>query len=148
MVSTDLYMSQCILVMQKGKLAQINPIEGIFAETGRIEDTGEYRFSSADYNIYQLGVQTLPGVTIILNDNNSNVKVGQTGIFEINLSDLTPLKAQITFTNLLSILSEYTANAADLSITLPDVISSTNVTNNYCIIDVIYSKNQDTVGGE
>lgn len=148
MVSNDLYMSQCILVMQNGKLAQINPIEGIFAETGRIEDTGEYRFSSTDYNIYQLGVQTLPGVTIILNDNNSNVKVGQTGIFEINLSDLTPLRAEITFTNLTSILSEYTANVTDLRIAQPDTLSTANVTNNYCIIDVIYSKNQDTVGGE
>lgn len=62
---------------------------------------------AVQYNIYQLGVQTMPGVRFSFNSNDTaitssdykGVMVGQTGIFELDLREVTPVN-QITFENL------------------------------------------------
>lgn len=47
--------------------------------------------------ISQLGIQTLPGTKILINtgENNSNetsyITIGQTGIFELDVTNLTPI---------------------------------------------------------
>lgn len=85
-------------------------------------DNSEPSFGGTNFKIYQLGIQSLPGLKFTINDNmtsaNANIVLGQTGIFELNLADATPVTT-VTFTNLLDHLS----------------LSDTN----YCIIDVIYS---------
>lgn len=100
-------------------------------------NTEEHSFSGENYNIYQLGIQSVPGLQINLGQNNGTVRIGQTGIFELNLSNLSPLKGTITLTNLKSAL----ANTYDKD-------SGTFSGNcNYCLIDVIYSKNDGKEDG-
>ena len=102
-----------------------------------IDPTGEtYTFGGNGYNIYQLGVQTLPGLSITIGENSGSssgigltsssgpIYVGQTGIFELNLNGKVPVDTQITINN----LDILTSNMGD------------NV--NYCIIDVVYYKVQ------
>ena len=80
-----------------------------------------------NFNIHYLGIQTCPGVQFIIDNNqtsnNGTIRVGQTGIFELNLQDTDAIKI-VTFKNLKTMLQQ----ASDLN----------NV--NYCLIDVIYSK--------
>lgn len=102
---------------------------------GRDVKDGTFTFGGTGYNIYQLGVQTLPGVKIQLGESSGSsstsgtsgssgaVVVGQTGIFELNLNGMVPITTEVTLTNLGDIL---TTNSGD------------NV--GYCIIDVIYQK--------
>lgn len=85
----------------------------------------------SNINIYQLGVQTVPGVKMQLNNNitgttgvgsmGGTVIVGQTGIFELNLAERTPVN-QIAFTNLLSVFQSRGDNV------------------NYLIVDLIYEE--------
>lgn len=76
--------------------------------------------------IYQFGVQTLPGVKMVINDNATefgHVIVGQTGIFELNLSDATPILS-VQFPR----LNTYLTQAS------PDM--------NYILIDLVYAKEE------
>ena len=100
----------------------------IFDNINELQDKSYYKFGSNDFNIYQFGIQTVPGVEIQLNDNGGNVKVGQTGIWEINLSSLTPISSAVKIYKLDQLLGKED-NKDGLSC-------------NYCLIDVIYSKNQ------
>lgn len=113
-------------------------------------------FSGSQYNIYQFSIQTAPGVEIILNENSSNVKVGQTGIWEINLSSLTPICSVVGIKGLDRMLGVSTINGKDSGLgkyetqyqTYPELSDyqpkdTYDVSCAYCLIDVIYSINQD-----
>ena len=82
------------------------------------------------YNIYQLGIQTLPGVSftinniVAMNSQSSGIIIGQTGIFELNLKDGIPINT-VTFNNL-------------NPLTTQDDIG-------YLIIDVVYTINSTEV---
>lgn len=98
--------------------------------------TKQYIIGNANYNIYYLGIQAPPGTRFIINnqatDKNSTIRVGQTGIFELNLIDSFPIQT-VTFLNLEDKLKAQYQNA--------------NPT--YCLIDVIYSPNTlNTEGSE
>lgn len=93
-----------------------------------IEADGDVVVGSEDgkFKIYQIGIQSLPGVAFQINDNmtdaNSTIRIGQTGIFELNLADATPI-TKLTFTNL-------------------GVLQNSDT--NYLIIDVIFSVNSSS----
>ena len=117
-------------------------------------DGNERHFSGTDYNIYQFSIQTAPGVRIKLNNNSSDVIVGQTGIWESNLTSLTPISSEIYIYNLDACLGVNTVQASTTGladgqqfqvIDNQSLTSNTNtyeVSCNYCLIDVIYSINQ------
>lgn len=70
--------------------------------------------------ITQLGIQTIPGVKVFINNHTSPIVIGQTGIYELNvdgLSHITDIK--------------FDGNSLNL-------IDSSN--NAYLIIDYIYEK--------
>lgn len=46
---------------------------------------------SSYYPIYQLGIQTLPGTKVYLNENPEGVMIGSTGIYELDLGLNTKL---------------------------------------------------------
>ena len=99
--------------------------------------TGEHSFSGENYNIYQLGIQSAPGLQVNLGQNGGTIRIGQTGIFELNLSNLSPLKGAVTLSNLENVLE----NTYDKD-------SETFSGNcNYCLIDVIYVKNDGKENG-
>ena len=99
--------------------------------------TGKHSFSGENYNIYQLGIQSAPGLQVNLGQNGGTIRIGQTGIFELNLSNLSPLKGAVTLPNLENVL----ANTYDKD-------SETFSGNcNYCLIDVIYVKNDGKENG-
>lgn len=83
----------------------------------------------AGVSIYYIGIQTLPGVQFTINDNitesGATIRVGQTGIFELNLMDETPIE-KLKFINLGNMLQE----------------QDDDQNNNYCLIDVIYTYNE------
>lgn len=70
--------------------------------------------------ITQLGIQTLPGVKVYINNHTNPIIIGQTGIYELNvdgLSNITDIKFDGESLNLIN-----------------------NSTNAYLIIDYIYEK--------
>lgn len=64
---------------------------------------------SISYKIYQVGIQSLPGLKFSINDNatekNGAIILGQTGIFELNLHAATPIES-IQFQNIIQLLTE------------------------------------------
>lgn len=75
---------------------------------------------SSTLPITQLGIQTLPGVKVYINNHTSPIIIGQTGIYELNvdgLSNITDIKFDGESLNLIN-----------------------NSTNAYLIIDYIYEK--------
>lgn len=102
---------------------------GIFAG---LTNTTTPTVGGGSYKIYQFGLQTLPGVQFVINDNmveeQSTIRVGQTGIFELNLAESTPIQT-VEFQNLTDILS---AARDDLNV-------------GYIFIDVIYSESETEV---
>lgn len=72
------------------------------------------------YPIVQLGIQTLPGVRITINNASTPIVIGSTGIYELNVDGLSQITSLKFETN---------------SLTLID-----NNPNSYIIIDYIYDK--------
>lgn len=71
--------------------------------------------------IVQLGIQTLPGMKIYINNHTNPVVVGQTGIYELNvdgISYITDLRFDYTTLNIIN----------------------NNKSNTYLIIDYLYEK--------
>lgn len=62
-------------------------------------------FSMDGYSIVQLGIQTLPGVQFTLNGGTSSMVVGQTGIYEIELSDSVRITQLQFYGSSLSLIS-------------------------------------------
>ena len=87
--------------------------------------TGEHSFSGENYNIYQLGIQSAPGLQVNLGQNGGTIRIGQTGIFELNLSNLENILA-----------NTYDKDSETFSGNC-----------NYCLIDVIYVKNDGKENG-
>lgn len=75
---------------------------------------------SSTLPITQLGIQTLPGVKVYINNHTNPIIIGQTGIYELNvdgLSNITDIKFDGESLNLIN-----------------------NSTNAYLIVDYIYEK--------
>ena len=139
MTSQDLYIAQAIGTpinettihfdyQETSSQDQISIFQGIQNPT----NDGVYSFNSeGKCNIYQLGIQTLPGVKVKLGENSSDIRIGQTGIFEVNLSTLAPIVTKVSFPGLATYLSAKTKDE-----------NGNEINNNYIIIDVIYSINE------
>ena len=85
--------AQCKIIKNKnGKFEVQASDSGTLFSSGKFEEN-KYIISSINrtYPIYQLGIQSLPGLKIQINDNGTEVVVGQTGIFELNLLKATPI---------------------------------------------------------
>lgn len=108
-------------------------LDGIFSNIS----TKEHSFSGENYSIYQLGIQSAPGLRVNLGQNNGEIRIGQTGIFELNLSNLSPLKGTVVLSNLESALAN----------TYNDTLGTFSGNCNYCLIDVIYAQNDGKEGG-
>lgn len=103
-----------------------NASGGIFANLENNKTIGDTD-TDKNFNIWYLGIQSLPGVRFNINHNTTEaeaeVMIGQTGIFELNLMDTYPINS-VQFQNLSDMLEPSDA--------------SRNV--NYCLIDVIYTE--------
>ena len=131
-IGTNLYISQAFgRLDEESNTFSFNTNDGIFKGLNT-PINGQRSFGNGEeYKIYQLGIQTLPGVKIQLTENsNAPIFIGQTGIFEINLSDKIPLTSTITFMNLDELMKSSTG----------DESNKDKRSVNYCLIDVIYSK--------
>lgn len=121
-IGTELWIAQSYGTVKNGNVEFDNSV-GIFDGINDSSSGTQSFNQNSHYGIYQLGIQTLPGIKIKLGSNSSNsVRVGQTGIFELNLNERLPLDTPIIFEN----LDILTRNSGD--------------NNNYCLIDVIYYK--------
>lgn len=96
----------------------ISSVEG-FSGININTDNGTLKIGEGkNLQFYQLGVQTRPGIQMQLNGGAETTRIGQTGIFELNLGEDTPISA-ISFPNLAINLS-----ASDI---------------NYILVDLVYS---------
>lgn len=69
--------------------------------------------------IYQLGIQTLPGTRIYLNQSTTPIIIGASGIYELDLNDTTAI-----------------LNSIRIEKTSMETIN--NLENGYLIIDIVY----------
>lgn len=78
------------------------------------------------YSIYYLGIQSFAGLIFNINSNKttaeSTIRLGQTGIFELNLFDSSPIE-KIKFENL-------------------NDLAKSGMSTDYCLIDLIYEINE------
>ena len=96
------------------------------------------------YAIYYFGIQSLPGLTFNINSNKTNatstIQIGQTGIFELDLFDSSPI-GEIKFENLEQKLKEgYEITTVENNGQLEITVTENSPGVNYCLIDVIYEK--------
>lgn len=136
MTSQDLYIAQAYGVYNGKTEDDAKVIFTASSSEGKtnifqnLSKEGKYSFGGKNYNIYYLGVQTLPGVIIQPGENASNILVGQTGIFELNLSKLTPITTTVSLPDL---ETHFIGGVSD------ETNENIKLSCNYCLIDVVYS---------
>lgn len=139
-MTEKLYIAQAVVKIQKDGTysyehsdSQVTTTNGIF---NNFNSTGVWTIGSADstssiqYQIYQFGIQSLPGFNFTINSNDtatnagdySGVVIGQTGIFELDLHNTTP----VTNIQIENIIGQLIGQGS----------SEYNV--NYCYIDLVY----------
>lgn len=119
-LTNRLYIAQAVIKPSNGGLKEnfsdssSDTIFNAFNSNGSWIIGSSNTSDQVQYNIYQFGVQTMPGVRFSINSNDTGigandfkgVMVGQTGIFELDLREVTPIN-QITFENLAAQLAPF-----------------------------------------
>lgn len=58
------------------------------------------------YPIYQIGIQTIPGVRFKLNNSNDYAYIGQSGVFELDLKGQVEINSLIFSKNSMALIDE------------------------------------------